>query len=381
MRLTEWSEKILRGDTRAVARAITAVENREAQGVELLKRLFSRTGRATLIGVTGAAGSGKSTLVDALVTNLRSKGHSVGVLAVDPTSPFTGGAMLGDRVRMQTHANDPGTYIRSMATRGSLGGLAAATLDAALVLDASGKEFILIETVGVGQDEVEIARLADVTLLLLVPNFGDDVQVLKAGVMEIADIFVVNKSDLDGTDRLEQDIRGVLSLRDDLGFASGHGSSGDGSSGHGSSGHGSSGHGFSHAVNAARSSGALAPEGQTTPTTRGRFGSESSHRPWRPPIVRTVATRAEGVEDLFAAILQYLDFAREHGALQQRRQEHWRARLLAMLREQALERAVPQALTDGVLDRHAAAIAAREMDPYSVADQILKQAGSPGESW
>jgi LAO/AO transport system kinase len=286
------------------------VENREPEAAELLKRLFPRTGRATLIGVTGAAGSGKSTLVDALVRALRSRNHSVGVLAVDPTSPFSGGAMLGDRVRMQAHASDPGTFIRSMATRGSLGGVAAATFDAALVLDAAGKDFILVETVGVGQDEVEIARLADVTLLLLVPGAGDDVQALKAGIMEIADIFVINKSDLDGADRLEEEIRGMQSL---------------------------------------------SPEGSG----------------WRPPIVRTVATRAEGVDGLLAAVNQHLDFARGHGILQQRRQAHWRARLLQMLREQALERAAPQALADGVLDRYAAAIAARETDPYSVADQIL----------
>jgi LAO/AO transport system kinase len=301
---------------RAVAQAITAIENRDPAAVNLLKRLFSHTGRAALIGVTGAPGSGKSTLVDALTAVLRKQGRSVGILAVDPTSPFTGGAILGDRVRMQTHSSDPSVYIRSMATRGALGGLAAATLDAALILDASGKEFILMETVGVGQDEVEVAKIADMTLLLLVPGMGDDVQAGKAGVMEIADLFVLNKSDYPGADRLEEEIRGSMNL---------------------------------------------AP----------------SPAPWQPPIVRTVATQAVGIEELALAISKYLDFARDTGALRQRRERYWQDRILAIVRDHLLELLLPKQLGSNSLAESAAAAAARQADPYSAAEQILDAAGQP----
>ena len=206
------AERILSGDARALARAATAVENRTPEAEALLSELFPRTGRATVIGVTGPPGAGKSTLVDQLARELRRRGETVGIIAVDPTSPFSGGAILGDRIRMQSHHQDPGVFIRSMATRGSLGGLAAATTDIALLLDAAGKDAVLIETVGVGQDEVEIARLADVTLVVLVPGMGDDVQAIKAGIMEIADIFVINKSDRPGAGRLENELRGMLSI-------------------------------------------------------------------------------------------------------------------------------------------------------------------------
>ena len=204
--IVKWAEQIRRGEPGAIARAITAVENRDPSSRELLELLTPHAGRAVKVGVTGAPGSGKSTLVDALLTALRRQGRTVGVLAIDPSSPVTGGALLGDRVRMQKHSTDPGVFIRSLATRGALGGLAAATRDAAAILDAAGKAFILIETVGVGQDEVAIAGFADVTLLVLVPGMGDDVQSLKAGVMEIADIFVLNKSDQPGADALEQEL-------------------------------------------------------------------------------------------------------------------------------------------------------------------------------
>ncbi len=193
-------------------RAISAIENREASAEQLIRELFPHTGRALLIGVTGAPGTGKSSLVNRLAGHYRSAGKSVGILAVDPTSPFTGGALLGDRIRMQQPATADGIYLRSMATRGYLGGLARATADAALVLDAAGKDIILIETVGVGQDEVDIVRLADATLLLLVAGLGDDVQNFKAGVMEIADVFVINKDDRGDTDRLEAELKAMLSL-------------------------------------------------------------------------------------------------------------------------------------------------------------------------
>ena len=212
--MTAWSEKILSGDPRALARAATAIENRSAAAESLLKELFPHTGRASVIGLTGAPGAGKSTLTDGLIHELRREDKAVGVLAVDPTSPYTGGAFLGDRIRMLSHHADPRVFIRSMATRGQLGGLAAATTDMTLLLDAAGKEVVLIETVGVGQDEVEIAKLADVTVLVLVPGMGDDVQAIKAGVMEIADVFVINKADQPGggADRLEREILALQSL-------------------------------------------------------------------------------------------------------------------------------------------------------------------------
>src|ERR1700723_1578955 len=202
----DWAAKVCAGDVRAISRAITTIENHSAEAEELLRQLFPHTGKAYLTGVTGAPGTGKSTLVDRLAAYHRKREDRVGVIAVDPTSPYSGGAILGDRIRMQGHASDSGIFIRSMATRGFLGGLASATGDVTLVLDAAGKQFILVETVGVGQDEVDIVRLADCTLLLLVPGLGDDVQNMKAGLMEIADIFVLNKSDHEGADRLEAEL-------------------------------------------------------------------------------------------------------------------------------------------------------------------------------
>jgi LAO/AO transport system kinase len=207
-----WASQIRAGDVRAISRAVTAIENGDAEAQNLLRELFPATGRAWRIGVTGAAGTGKSTLVNALAAHYRAARKTVGVIAVDPSSPFTGGAILGDRIRMQTHATDDGVFIRSMASRGAWGGLAQAAADAALLLDAAGKDVIILETVGVGQDEIEIARVADCTILVLVPGAGDEVQTLKAGILEIADVFVLNKSDYDKTDEFAQHILGMLSL-------------------------------------------------------------------------------------------------------------------------------------------------------------------------
>src|SRR5579862_4130455 len=246
--MSSWSEKILTGDPRALARAATAIENRSPAAQALLKELFPHTGRAIVLGITGAPGAGKSTLTDRLIHEFRREGKAVGVLAVDPTSPYSGGAVLGDRIRMLSHHADPGVFIRSMATRGHLGGLAAATTDMALLLDAAGKEVVVIETVGVGQDEVEVAKLADVTVVVLVPGMGDDVQAIKAGIMEIADVFVINKADQPGADRLEREILALQSL-----------------------------------------------------STR-RDG-------WVPPIVRAVATDGQGISETLTAIRSFLDRA------------------------------------------------------------------------
>ncbi|MBV8894331.1 MAG: methylmalonyl Co-A mutase-associated GTPase MeaB, partial [Acidobacteria bacterium] len=210
--LEQWVERLRAGDARALARAVSMVENREPGSSGLLKALFRHSGRARILGLTGAPGAGKSTLVDHLARHYRAENRTLAIIAVDPTSPYTGGAILGDRIRMQHHFSDAGIYIRSMATRGSLGGLAGTTADVAMVLDASGRDLIMIETVGVGQDEVDIVRLADITIVILVPGMGDDVQSIKAGIMEIADIFVINKSDREGAERVEREIRALQSL-------------------------------------------------------------------------------------------------------------------------------------------------------------------------
>ncbi|MBL8229669.1 MAG: methylmalonyl Co-A mutase-associated GTPase MeaB [Bryobacterales bacterium] len=210
--MQELADRILAGDLRSLARAATLIENRSPRAEELLRLLFPHTGRAAIIGITGAPGAGKSTLVNQLARHARKGGATIGILAVDPSSPFSGGAILGDRIRMQQHHADPGVFIRSMATRGQLGGLASGTLAMSMLLDAAGRDLVLIETVGVGQDEVEVSKVADVTLVVLVPGMGDDVQAIKAGIMEIADIFVLNKSDHPETLRFEQELRAMLAI-------------------------------------------------------------------------------------------------------------------------------------------------------------------------
>jgi LAO/AO transport system kinase len=295
-----------------LARAISTVENRATGWSDLLKALFPHTGKARVIGLTGAPGSGKSTLVDQLAKHYRKKQQTVGIIAVDPTSPYTGGAILGDRIRMQDHHSDPGIYIRSMATRGSLGGLARATADAATVLDASGRDLIIIETVGVGQDEVDIVRLADVTIVILVPGMGDDVQTIKAGIMEIADIFVINKSDREGAERVEREIRAMQSL-----------------------------------------------------ATRNRNDR------WTPPIVKTVATEGTGTEELAAAIADYESYLKKENLVLRKNVENWQERLVEMLRDAMLERARAQ-IGGGSLERYAAEIAEHKRDPYSLVEEIVR---------
>jgi LAO/AO transport system kinase len=311
--IPRWIDQLRSGDARALARAISAVENRELGSSDLLKALFPHSGKARIIGLTGPPGAGKSTLVDHLARLYRKENRTVGIIAVDPTSPYTGGAILGDRIRMQEHFSDPGIYIRSMATRGSLGGLARTTADVATVLDASGRDLVLIETVGVGQDEVDIVRLADVTVVILVPGMGDDVQTIKAGIMEIADIFVINKSDHDGAERVEREIRALQSL-------------------------------------AVR------------------------HDGWTPPIVKTVASEGAGVRDLAAAIAEYENYLQKENLALKKSVENWQERLVEMLRDAMLEKSRKH-LPDGDLARLAAEVAEHKRDPYTLVEEISARVG------
>jgi LAO/AO transport system kinase len=351
------------GDVRALSRAISTVENRAPGWSHLLKALFPHTGHARVLGLTGAPGAGKSTLVDQLArhfrkikrpavgsgnphpsrkklvssgppstkrgldgapasdqlpTTLAEENYRVGIIAVDPTSPYTGGAILGDRIRMQDHFSDPGIYIRSMATRGSLGGLARATADVATVLDASGRDLIMIETVGVGQDEVEIVRLADVTIVILVPGMGDDVQTIKAGIMEIADIFVINKSDRDGAEHVEKEIRALQSL-------------------------------------------AMRRDG------------------WVPPVVKTIASQGVGTEELADAIASYENYLRDKNLALKKSVENWQERLVEMLRDAMLDKARAR-FEDGNLAKLAAEVAEHKRDPYKLVEEMVGAAEKDGKA-
>jgi LAO/AO transport system kinase len=306
------SERVVAGDARAIARAISLIEDEAPAGAELVRNIFSRSGGAYLIGVTGPPGAGKSTLVDRMIGEVRRAGRTVGVVAVDPTSPYTGGAILGDRVRMQAHAGDDGVFIRSMATRGHLGGLARATGEVAVVLDAAGKDVVIIETVGVGQDEVDIVRTADVSIVTIVPGAGDEVQALKAGIMEIADIFVVNKADREGADRTVTSIKAMLSL-----------------------------HSFA--------------EGE-----------------WRPPIVLTEATSGRGVPELLETVEKF----RQHTAATQGNRRRARAewRLRELLGHRFLRHVESNVLKPAEFEQILDRIAARETDPYTAVDGIFRRA-------
>ena len=313
---TQLARKIREGDTRALARLATGIENRDPEALETLGELQPFTGQARIVGITGPPGAGKSTLVDALARQLRQRGKTIAILAVDPSSRVSGGAILGDRIRMQQHHADPGIFIRSMATRGTMGGLARATADLAHLMDAAGRDYVIIETVGVGQDEVEITSVAQVTVVVLVPGMGDDVQTIKAGIMEIADIFVINKADRDGAERVEREIRAMqtLAVRKDN---------------------------------------------------------------WTPPIVKTVATTGTGTVELLAAIEKYRAYLQQDGRARARRIDNWRQRIAEMLRDALFQRVLAYYLSEGEATRYAAEVAEHKRDPYSLVEKIIDNLGKP----
>ena len=304
-------QKIFNGDVRSIGRAITQVENGADDAGELMKAVFSQTGRATIIGITGAPGAGKSSLVDKLALHYKNNDERIGIVCVDPSSPFSGGAILGDRIRMATLGLDKNVFIRSMATRGNLGGLSRATVDAVAILDAAGFDRVIVETVGVGQDEVEIVKTADVSVVVLVPGMGDDIQAIKAGIMEIGDVFAINKADREGVLRTQKELEALLSL---------------------------------------------------------------AHRPdmWNPPIVKTVATENKGIEDLSVAIDAYMEFQRSGTQNSERRKAIARWRLTELLQEKLLSDLLSRNGSGEKLERLSAEIAEKKIDPYSAVEELLK---------
>ncbi len=311
MKLDELIEKLLNGENRAVARAISKIEDSTHDSAEMMKAVFPNTGNAAVIGITGSPGAGKSSLLDKLALHYREKGCKIGIICVDPSSPFSGGAILGDRIRMQTLGLDPNVFIRSMATRGNLGGLARSTVDAVAILDAAGFDKVIVETVGVGQDEVEIVKAADVSVVVLVPGMGDDIQAIKAGIMEIGDVFVINKSDRDGVHRTEKELEALLSLA-------------------------------------------------------------HRHDFWEPPIVKTIATENKGIEELSEAIEAYSKFLQTGEKSLERRTAIAKWRLLELLREKLLADILEENGTREKIDEFAIEIAKKKRDPYSAIEALLK---------
>lgn len=312
MSIDELIPKVLAGEHRAIARAITAVENAGKDASAIMRAVYPETGRALVVGITGAPGAGKSSLVDKLALYYKDQGKKVGIVAVDPSSPFSGGAILGDRIRMSALGLEKNVFIRSMATRGRLGGLARATVDAVAVLDAAGFDIIVVETVGVGQDEVEIVKTADVSVVVLVPGMGDDIQAIKAGIMEIGDVFAINKADREGVMRTQKELEALLSL---------------------------------------------------------------AHRPdlWMPPIVRTIATENKGIEDLAAAIESYAEYAKsgDHGLARRRAIAKWR--LIDLMEERLVEKVLSSNGTSERLDELASEVARKEKDPYSAVEELISR--------
>ncbi len=306
------AEKILNGDLTAASRLITDIDDEMDSAIKELKELYPKTGKAWIIGITGPPGTGKSTLVDKMVEVLRRGSNTVGVIAVDPTSPFSGGAILGDRIRMQHHSTDDGVFIRSLATRGHLGGISRSTHDIIKVMDAMGKDIIFVETVGVGQDEVNIVNVADTTIVVLVPGLGDDIQAMKAGILEIADIFVINKCEQEGTDRLEQELSFMLQTGD------------------------------------------------------------NRSDDWKIPIYRTEAIKSVGINKLILGILRHQEMLNRKGLRQQREKERVKIEFLEILRSSLMNKLLQKLSQNGNLDRMLETIAKRERDPYTVVEEIIQ---------
>jgi len=337
------AEGVLAGDVRRASRLMRLIDDQAPLATDALKLLFPHTGRAWIIGVTGSPGAGKSTLTDRLITAYRAQGKTVGVIAVDPTSPFTGGAILGDRIRMQGHATDPGVFIRSLATRGNLGGLSRATGDCLHVMDAMGREVIIVETVGVGQDEIDIAQLAHTTVVVLVPGMGDDIQAIKAGILEVADVFVVNKADLDGADRVVRELRSNLELRHAIKAPPMD-------------------HDTHHRMVRAKA------EGKPVEAPKGPVE-------WEPPIQKVVAAKGTGVDELVAAIANHQKHLVDTGEKARREQTRAMTQFLTLLRDRLLRAGLDRLERErGKLTDVAQRIAAREADPYVLAEELANAA-------
>lgn len=309
MRLLNIGERLLKGDRRACARLISMLENNDKEAIDIIKELYEHSGNAYVIGITGAPGSGKSTLTDRLTKELRKRNKKVGILAVDPTSPFTGGAILGDRIRMNDLALDKNVFIRSMGTRGSLGGMSKATWGAVKVLDIFGMDYIFIETVGVGQSEIDIVKLADTVLMVMVPNLGDDIQAIKAGIMEIADIFAINKSDLDGADKTRMEIEMNLNL--------------------------------------------------------------SEKRDYRPPVIKVSASNNQNIDELVGKLIEHRDYLEETGEIIERRKRNAKLEIIKLAEEEIMNLITNKALEENLLDNLAGEVTEKEIDPYTAKDKIM----------
>ena len=310
--MKELASKVLKGDTRSVARLITLVENNSRNAANAMKIIHRHTGNAHVVGVTGVMGSGKSTLIYELARGYRKQGKTVGIVGIDPTSPFTGGALLGDRIRMQELACDSGVFIRSMGTRGALGGLTGAIFDVIEILDASGKDVVLVETVGVGQGEVDVVKMADTTLVVLVPGLGDSIQAIKAGIMEIADVFVVNKADRPGVDRAVAELESMLDLK--------------------------------HV------------EGER-----------------RTPVVKTVARKGEGVSELIQEIDKHMKYLKKQDLLELRRRKRYEAELVEIIRRELMSYIFDEKKLKGKIDDLVDRILMKKMDPYTSAEEVLER--------